>query len=57
MTFVVIEHNIEVLRQFVDRLIVMHQGRVLADGTPQSILQNDAVVDAYLGETITSGTG
>jgi branched-chain amino acid transport system ATP-binding protein len=55
MTFLVIEHNVELLREFVDRLVVMHQGRVLADDDPETILQNDAVVDAYLGETLTGG--
>lgn len=54
MTFLVIEHNVELLREFVDRLVVMHQGRVLADDDPETVLRNDEVVDAYLGETIAS---
>jgi branched-chain amino acid transport system ATP-binding protein len=52
MTFVIIEHDIEALRGLVDRLVVMHQGRVLAEGDPVDILSNDRVVDAYLGDMV-----
>lgn len=52
MTFIIIEHDIEALRGLVDRLVVMHQGRVLAEGDPEDILSNDRVVDAYLGDMV-----
>jgi branched-chain amino acid transport system ATP-binding protein len=32
-----------------ERVIVMHQGRILADGPPAEITENEAVINAYLG--------
>jgi branched-chain amino acid transport system ATP-binding protein len=44
-----IEHIVHVLLQVVDRLVAMDAGRVIADGEPQRVLEDAAVVDAYLG--------
>jgi ABC-type branched-subunit amino acid transport system ATPase component len=49
MTFVVIEHNTDVLMDVSDRVIVLHQGRLLADDLPEVIVKTPAVVEAYLG--------
>ena len=38
-----------VLLQVVDRLVCMDAGRVIADGDPQAVLHDAAVIDAYLG--------
>ncbi len=47
-----IEHVVHVLVQVVERLICMDQGAVIADGTPQAVMRDAAVVDAYLGTAL-----
>ena len=47
--FLVIEHDLEALSRLVPRLVVMDRGRVLAAGTPQAVLSDPAVREAYLG--------
>ena len=49
MTFLVIEHNTDVLMNLSHRVIVLHQGQKLADDTPEAIVRNPQVVEAYLG--------
>ncbi len=44
-----IEHIVHVLVQVVGRMVCMDAGRVIADGTPDAVLQDAAVIDAYLG--------
>jgi branched-chain amino acid transport system ATP-binding protein len=48
-TFVVIEHNMEFIMELCTRVVVLAQGRVLAEGSPSEIRANQAVIDAYLG--------
>jgi branched-chain amino acid transport system ATP-binding protein len=48
-TFVVIEHNMEFVMELCTRVVVLAQGRVLAQGTPAEVRANPAVIDAYLG--------
>lgn len=48
-TVVLVEHNMNVVMQVSDRITVMHQGSVLAEGTPAEISANRAVQTAYLG--------
>lgn len=48
-TFVVIEHNMEFVMSLCTRVIVLAEGAVLAEGKPQDIRSNQAVIDAYLG--------
>lgn len=43
-----IEHKLDVVREFSDRLIVMHAGKLLASGTPETVLADDDVQEAYL---------
>ena len=50
MTVVVIEHELETLTALVDRLVVLTQGSVLVDGDPATVLDDERVVEAYLGE-------
>jgi len=50
MTVVVIEHELETLTALVDRLVVLTQGSVLVDGDPETVLEDERVVEAYLGE-------
>jgi ABC-type branched-subunit amino acid transport system ATPase component len=49
ITFLVIEHNTDVLMNLSHRVIVLHQGKKLADDTPEAIVRNPEVIDAYLG--------
>lgn len=48
-TFVVIEHNMEFVMSLCTRLLVMAEGKVLAEGAPTAIRANPAVIEAYLG--------
>ena len=49
ITIVWIEHIVHVLVQVARRLICMDAGQIIADGTPDEVLSNATVVDAYLG--------
>jgi branched-chain amino acid transport system ATP-binding protein len=44
-----IEHDMDVAFSFAERVTVLHQGRVLADGTRDEVSANDLVQQAYLG--------
>ncbi|MDR1697055.1 MAG: ATP-binding cassette domain-containing protein [Rickettsiales bacterium] len=48
-TLVIIEHNIGLIRRLADNVIVMDHGALLASGTPDKVLKNKAVQQAYLG--------
>ncbi len=50
-TVVIIEHDMDVVFSLADRITVLHQGTILASGPPKEIRENQAVKDAYLGET------
>jgi branched-chain amino acid transport system ATP-binding protein len=52
-TVLLVEHNMNIVMNVSDRITVMHQGRVLAEGTPAEIRANEAVQHAYLGEHYT----
>jgi branched-chain amino acid transport system ATP-binding protein len=49
LTLLIIEHELETLTELVDRLIVLANGAVLATGTPDQIMNDERVIDAYLG--------
>ncbi|MFB6185194.1 MAG: ABC transporter ATP-binding protein [Haloarculaceae archaeon] len=51
-TFLLVEHDMDVIMNNCEHVIVMHQGTVLAEGTPADIRTNEAVIDAYLGEDL-----
>jgi neutral amino acid transport system ATP-binding protein len=51
VTFLFIEHDMEVVMNHSDRVIVMAEGRVIAEGEPHEVRENQRVIDAYLGGT------
>jgi branched-chain amino acid transport system ATP-binding protein len=48
-TVMLVEHNMNVVMRVSDRITVMHQGAVLAEGSPTEITANKEVQTAYLG--------
>ncbi len=48
-TFLIVEHDMDLIMQNCERVIVMHQGRVLTEGPPAEIKRNEDVIEAYLG--------
>lgn len=47
-TVILIEHNMDLIRELCDHLIVMDSGRLLAEGTPEEVLTKREVIEAYL---------
>lgn len=52
LTLLFIEHKMAVVFGIARRIIVMHQGRVIADGEPEAVRENQEVQKAYLGEKV-----
>lgn len=48
---IIVEHKLQQLMKIVDRIIVLNFGEVLTIGTPEEVVQNPQVVEAYLGQT------
>jgi len=49
-TIVLVEHNMAIIRELCDHLVVMDAGELLAEGKPEEILSRPEVLEAYLGE-------
>ncbi len=49
VTLVIVEHIMEVIMTLTKRVLVFNQGRVIASGTPEQVVREEAVIEAYLG--------
>jgi ABC-type branched-subunit amino acid transport system ATPase component len=49
ITLLIVEHDLDFVMRACDRVIVMNDGRVIAQGTPEEVRHDEKVVDAYLG--------
>jgi branched-chain amino acid transport system ATP-binding protein len=49
MTVLFVEHDMHMVRHIADWVVVMAEGRIVAEGDPVSVMKNPAVIDAYLG--------
>jgi branched-chain amino acid transport system ATP-binding protein len=52
LTLLIVEHDMDVVFRLADRIAVLHEGRVIADGTPAQIRGDHVVNDVYLGRVV-----
>jgi len=52
ITIVIVEHIMEVILSLAERAVVFHQGKVIAQGAPRSVVDDPAVIAAYLGHNM-----
>ncbi len=57
MTVLFVEHDMHMVRHISDWVIVMAEGRVVAEGPPDEVMKNTAVIDAYLGSHMDTDLG
>lgn len=50
LSFLIIEHNVDVLMDFADYVYVLHRGEIVARGKPEEILESKRVLEVYFGE-------
>jgi len=50
ITFVVVEHRLEIIRELCTRVIVLDFGSKIVEGPPEDVMNNKRVITAYIGE-------
>ena len=53
-TILLVEHKMDVIRTLADRIIVLHNGELAADGRPAEVMASDVVQEAYMGKELTN---
>jgi len=48
-TILLVEHKMDVVRELADRIVVLHNGALVADGEPAAVIASPIVQEAYLG--------
>ena len=51
-TILLVEHKMDVVRELADRIIVLHNGQLVADGEPAEVIASPIVQSAYLGTAV-----
>ena len=51
-TILLVEHKMDVIRTLADRIIVLHNGALAADGDPVQVMASDVVQEAYMGREL-----
>lgn len=51
-TILLVEHKMDVIRSLADRVVVLHNGELVADGDPAEVMASDVVRDAYMGREL-----
>lgn len=54
-TILLVEHKMDVVRSLADRILVLHNGQLVADGDPETVIASPIVQEAYLGKAMANG--
>ncbi len=49
LTFLIVEHRLDITLEYVDKVFAMHQGKIISHGPPDIVLKDPQVIEAYLG--------